>query len=442
MKENSKGLTYVEVEKRFVAKYPYVKDPNNLPNNRNAVFSTLKAQERKLRRDPERAILYQSQIDDMIERKVCQKVDDRELENYTGPCFYLSHLDVIKESSKSTKCRIVFHSSQKFCGYSLNDFLVKGPDMLNNLLSVLLRFREEQCGIVGDISKIYHLIGITEFDQMLHLLLWRNLKSDARPETYAIQVVNFGNIPSQTIAMCALQKTARLGEKDNPDAAKMISENSYMDDLVDSVANPEDAERLSNEVDEVLKRAGFRIKEWVISGDQHEATEGDDGVIEENVLGIKWNISNDEISCKTNIYSSKLLDTSNPSLTKRKILSYINGIYEPLGLVAPVTIKAKLMMRTLWTKERNLKWDDPVPSHIEMMWMTFFGELCRLEEVKFKSCIKPKDAVGKPELILFSDGSKESYGTAAYAVGLQRRGHINLLYLLARTELLQPKLWI
>ena len=242
------------------------------------------------------------------------------------------------------------------------------------------------------------------------------------PETYAIQVVNFGDSRSQTIAMCALQKTARLGEKDNPDAAKMISENSYMDDLVDSVASPEDAERLSNEVDEVLKRAGFRIKEWVISGDQHEATEGDDGMIEENVLGIKWNVSNDEISCKTKIYGSKLLDPSNPSLTKRKILSYINGIYDPLGIVAPVTIKAKLMICTLWTEERNLKLDDPIPSHIEKMWMTFFGELCRLEEVKFKRCIKPKDAVGKPELILFSDGSKESYGAAAYARWVTTKG--------------------
>ena len=134
-----KGLTYDEKEKRYTSKYPYIKDPRNLPNNRSAVFGTLKAQEKRLRKNPDRAGLYQSQIEDMIKRNVCRKVEDIELENYVGPLFYIAHHEVMKESSKSMRCRIVFHSSQKFRGHSLNDFLAKGPDMLNNLLGVLLK---------------------------------------------------------------------------------------------------------------------------------------------------------------------------------------------------------------------------------------------------------------------------------------------------------------
>ena len=85
----------------------------------------------------------------MINRGVRRKVPEEELDNYPDPIFYLAHQEVIKVTSKSTPCPIVFNSSAKFQGLSLNDYLAKGPDVLNNLLGVLLRFREGQCAIMG-----------------------------------------------------------------------------------------------------------------------------------------------------------------------------------------------------------------------------------------------------------------------------------------------------
>lgn len=35
----------------------------------------------------------------------------------------------------------------------------------------------------------------------------------------------------------------------------------------------------------------------------------------------------------------------------KKVLSQINGIYDPLGLNAPVTRKAKILLRGLWATE-------------------------------------------------------------------------------------------
>ena len=254
---------------------------------------------------------------------------------------------------------------------------------------------------------------------MLHLFLWRDLKPDVRPDTDAIQVVNFGDRPSQTIAMCALQKAARLGEENYTDACNMITKNSYMDDLIDSVPSLEDARRLSSEVDLVLSKAGFKVKEWITSGDKQEASEEGEDIdassIEEKVLGVKWHVTEDEISCQTNIYDAHVSESEKLVLTKRKVLGFVNGIYDPLGLIAPVTIKAKMMMRTLWTEEKSLNWDDPMPNHIVKEWKALFEELYALEEVRFSRAVKPKNDVGQPELILFSDGSKESYGTVAYA---------------------------
>ena len=93
-------------------------------------------------------------------------------------------------------------------GLSLNDCLAKGPSLLNNLLGILIRFRENPFAFVGDIKKMFHSIDITQPDQMTHLFLWRNCDLQAKPSMYAMTAVNMGDRPSATIAQVALRKTA------------------------------------------------------------------------------------------------------------------------------------------------------------------------------------------------------------------------------------------
>ena len=89
----------------------------------------------------------------MVKRNVCRKVDPQEIREYTGPIYYIAHHAVWKPESKSSLCRIVFNSAD-YSGHVLNDYLAKGPDMLNNLLGITLRFREERVGMVGDIKNV------------------------------------------------------------------------------------------------------------------------------------------------------------------------------------------------------------------------------------------------------------------------------------------------
>ena len=90
-------------------------------------------------------------MNDLIERGVARKVRKEELEAYTGPKFFITHHAVMKPDSKSTPCRLVFDSSHKYQGSSLNDFLAKGPAFLNQLFGILIRFREGRVGYIGDI---------------------------------------------------------------------------------------------------------------------------------------------------------------------------------------------------------------------------------------------------------------------------------------------------
>lgn len=90
-----------------------------------------------------------------------QKMIDNKHAELAPPCdkgkerWYLPTFDVYHQQ-KLGKIRVVFDSSAQFEGVSLNDVLLKGPDLNNTLLGVLLRFRKEPVTITTDIEHIFH----------------------------------------------------------------------------------------------------------------------------------------------------------------------------------------------------------------------------------------------------------------------------------------------
>ena len=154
--------------KHWEVQYPWIKDPNTLADNYHIAYGMLKSTEKRLMRDKKRAVVYQEQMEDMLNRGVASKLNHSELKEYQGPVQYISHHEVINSKSSSTPVRIVFNSSAKFNGLSLNDYWVKGPDLMNNMLGIILRFREGQFALAGDIKKMYHSIHMSLLDQHTH----------------------------------------------------------------------------------------------------------------------------------------------------------------------------------------------------------------------------------------------------------------------------------
>ena len=205
------GLTHMV--DHWVACYPWIRDPGELPDNYSFAFSRLKSLESRLRRNSNHCKVYQEQIDDMINRKVAFKLSKEEIEEYNGPIYYIAHHEVLKKDSASTPCRIVFDASGKFGEYVSNNFWAKEPDLINNLLGILLRFREGEIAVTGDIRKMYHTIKITKVDQHTHRFLWRYMNLSVEPEIYAMTSVSFGDRPAGNIATVALRKLHRWGKK-------------------------------------------------------------------------------------------------------------------------------------------------------------------------------------------------------------------------------------
>ena len=116
-----------------------MKDSSNLTNNVSSAIARLNASEKKLLKlGTNHCEAYQAQIDDMVKRGVARRLSQREITQYKDSVFYIPHAGVLKPDSVSTPLRIVFNSSAKYLGHTLNEYWAKGPDVLNSLLGVLL----------------------------------------------------------------------------------------------------------------------------------------------------------------------------------------------------------------------------------------------------------------------------------------------------------------
>lgn len=451
------NLNYDEKAREWIAQYPWLKDPSELPDNKKAAIGKLISTEKRLSRNTEHAKVYQQQIDDMLNRKVARKLTEDELKEYKGPIHYISHHEVLKPDSKTTPVRIVFNSSANYMGHILNDYWAKGPDLLNNILGILVRFRENPVAFIGDIKKMYHTVATTTLDHHTHRFLWRDMNSNKEPDTYVIQRVSFGDKPSGAIATVALRKTAEMSKDRYPEAMEIILTNTYMDDIIESVDTESKAKQLTDDIENLLEQGGFKLKEWIYSGIQSNKND-EQVVIEshtttEKVLGVVWTPRTDEFTFKVQMTlsspkskkkrasrrasSNGTNQTSQTStgLTKRKILSQVNSIYDPLGLASPYTVRAKILMRQLWTSETKFDWDDPISETYAQEWKMFFDDLGEMSKMTTKRCIRPFDAVGQPILILFSDGSNNAYGTCAYARWKLSSGGFDTNLILAKNRL-------
>ena len=424
----------------WIMQYPWKRDPSCLPNNYVQVLKKLESTEQRLMKQPDHANSYNAQIKEMEEMKFSRKLTEEEKKEWKGPVHYVAHHAVVRPEKKTTPIRIVFNSSASFKGHSLNDYWYKGPDLLNNLFGVVLRFRENAIAVCGDITKMYHMVAIPPVDQHVHRFLWRNFETEREPDTYVKTVLTFGDRPAPAMAITAMRKTAKLNQDTKPKAAKAILNNAYVDDICDSAVDPNEAKTLIADIDEVLATGGFQVKKWT-SNVTLDSKENSEEIVlggethTEKVLGTVWLPKEDKFSFKIRIESDSLKDnaTAGPmKLTKRQILSKLAGIFDPIGAGAAVLIKPKIALQQLW--QIGLSWDEEVPPNERIKWMTLFEEMTALNDVKFDRCLTPPGAHGDPSLDVFCDASRLAFGACAYARWKLVDGRFGTRFVAAKTR--------
>ena len=299
--------------------------------------------------------------------------------------WYLPHHPVVNPN-KSGKVRRVLNGATKFNGASLNKSLLTGPDLLHNLIYVLLRFRQHPFAASADIGKMFLQVGVLPCDQPSLRFLWReDPTSNVVVHQYTRHI--FGAKNSPTCANYALQRTATDNANQYQESAKAVIENFYMDDYFDSVESPERALIRSKELVHLLHLGGFKLTKFVSNvPDLADRIDGSAKSTEPKVivsskeesmqvLGLKWDHNNDTL-----VVSRGTNSTITKSLTQRLVLSLVSTVYDPIGLVAPFTVGARLKLKDIW-RVIGQSWDDELPKNTVDRFLSKCVELPRLAEM-------------------------------------------------------------
>lgn len=105
-------------------------------------------------------------------------------------CWYLP-IFIVRNPNKPNKIRLVWDAAATVGGISLNTALLKGPDLLPSLPSVLQRFRRYQVPISGDIREMFHQVQIRQQDRQYQRFLWRSAPEQPM-RAFVMNVMTFG----------------------------------------------------------------------------------------------------------------------------------------------------------------------------------------------------------------------------------------------------------
>ena len=411
-------------EKRWYTPYPWKTGRDALPKNEKSAYKSLLSLERIAAANPEKGKALREQVNEMISSGTAIPISPEKLNAWKGPYHFLP---IVLVKGKK-RYRVCFDAARSQCGFPpFNKHLYKGPDrFLNDLLGVLLGFRNGRVGAVADLSKFHNQVFLVEEDVFMQLFYWRE-NPTLTAQVFAVRCNNFGVVSANCIATCALRKSADRFASVYPAESEDVKKQTYVDDALVADLGDKEIRVKTERIDEICADAGMRNKGWVYSGELTADLSicGDAG--EDNmVLGIGWSPGPDEFVFRVTLHFkigdedvdvASLLEfdaIKDVILTRRVLSSNIARIFDPVGFLCPVLLKGKLLMRELWSY-KELGWDDSIPAEIASKWICFLRSLLKLSEVRFPRSLWPKDeVVGLPTLIIFSDGSASAFGAAAY----------------------------
>ena len=413
--------------------YPFIKDPACLPNNRASAVKVAEKVRAGLKKD-NLLHAYNEQVQQILDRKAAVKLSKEEMRDYVGPCQYISHHAVLKDSV-STPVRMVTNSSFNNGGQSLNSCMTSGPNSLNPMLYVLLRFRCWQCALQYDLKKAYNTMRTGMIERHLRRWVWK-FRDEDDWEDFAFDCVHFGDCCAATQLEVGKDLAAAAGMDIDPEAALRIQEDTYVDDGVTG-GTPEQVARFmgvktedgtfDGTIPQILAKANFKIKAMTFSGDTDKEEIDKLGG---NIFGYPWDVTKGVMAVKfpVNLSRKKRSVRSEPDLTiadierlgtikltKRNLLGFVNGIGDPLGIGSPWYMKLKVLMKKLFELETPLQWDDEIPAGNNREWVDVMTEALLDGVLEFPRSARPDNAVGLgPRVVGFGDGAVPGFGGSVY----------------------------
>ncbi|XP_060863425.1 uncharacterized protein LOC132939996 [Metopolophium dirhodum] len=388
---------------RFIVKLPMAQDPNVLGDSLDMAQKRFLNLESRLQKDK----MLTEQYDKFIAEYI--SLGHMELASPTShkPTYYLLHHPVFKTDSTTTKMRVVYDGS--------------ATSKLHHI------------ALTADVENMYRQVLVSEEDCDLQRIVYRS-QPEEPTRHYKLKTVTYGTKSASFLATRCLHELGALIK--NAPIGRIIRQDFYVDDLISGANTDEECFDIHKQVHSILGTAGFPLRKWCSSSSTllnslpHNQKDPNFmiNLTETEVLsalGLLWQPSIDSFRFAMKNWNAP------QHVTKRTLLSDVNSVYDPLGLLSSVFIKGKIFIQQVWSLK--VGWDDILSEEIRSKWLKFYSSLVALNGLIIpRLALLPESK--SYELHGFCDASQHAYGACIYIRSSKQIGNAEVKLFTARSR--------
>ena len=290
------------------------------------------------------------------------------------------------------------------------------------------------------------MISIAEEDRDVLRFLWVRDITQEPPEVCTLRFarVVFGVSPSPFLLNATIKYHLERFRSTHADLVENLLRSTYVDDIVTGADSEEQAFELYTDAKGILQHGGFNLRKFITNsstlqhqvGHEDEAKKPSDGLTgskhleqtyaestlgnvqstkpgEHKILGVRWDPDTDQLIFDFDNVT-QIASTIEP--TKRNIVSTVGKLYDPLGFIAPITIRLKIFLQTLC--ESKIGWDELLPETLNQQWQHLVqnlreGQSISLPRTYFAGNLRD---IKSCYLCGFCDASTKAYAAVVYLV--------------------------
>ncbi|XP_017465034.1 PREDICTED: uncharacterized protein LOC108358305 [Rhagoletis zephyria] len=292
-----------------------------------------------------------------------------------------------------------------------------------------------------DVEKMYRQMLIQPDERKFQLIIWRE-DSSLPIKHYQLNTITHGTRSAPYLAPKCLQKIAKENALQYPLGAQFLQDNFYVDDGIGGSDSLTTTMEIQQQLIHTLKQRGLNLRKWCanhsqllqnVSMEEQEVDIDFDNDINQSIktLGLTWMPKMDRFCVKVRLGSCSLA-------TKRSVSADLARLFDPLGILAPIVVMAKMFIQDLW--QLKLTWDEALPADLNERWTTFRNDLQKLDNMQVSRHVFEGYIPAKIQIHVFSDASEKAYGAAIYIRSELDEGRVQVRLLCAKSRVAPLKL--
>ena len=384
---------------RYEVSIPWIPGSKLSGTNEQPSRKRLNNVNKKLSKDDKLEEAYSKIIEDQL----CSGIVERVPEEPTGErIYYMPHKPVVRESSTTTKVRMVFDASSKPdpSANSINNCMFTGPPLQPLLWDIMIRARMSANLLLGDIEKAFLQIGVRQQDRDAFRFLF-NINN--KEEHLRFARLPFGVEASPFLLGATLGHHYDQQPVEFTETVAALKDNTYVDNIMKTSRDIEDLIKFKKESTVILESATFPIHKWESN---IESLEDSNMPNPSTILGYVWDKRKDTLQVQVPTMSE------DEPVTKRSVLSRLGKVYDPLGIISPTMAEGKHIFRE--TCEEGKGWNAEVSPSLQKKWRKWNNQL---KNVKVpRTVMTSSDAVKAIQIHVFADASNLACSAATVAV--------------------------